>query len=175
MELYFNATDAEIELPSPNGDAPRILGVGESFYGSPYYERFVQGAGLLARMKGEMCSFRTYVPLALIQDTLADDPTSVPYRFKTDQIPDPGKTGYTSLNALLYTLNFARDAVVGDPVLMTYYFYCCKETANRPSHTISRVERLGASWVYPTWADLPSNFWLLSPLAQRDALITVAS
>lgn len=171
MDIYFNATDGELELPSQAGDAPKMLAVGEGFYGGPYYERFVL-QGLLAKMNGEICFHRRYVELAQIAPDKAIEPTSVPFRYKS--ATHTGDTGATCLNHLLYTLAFPYGAATDDPVSVTYYFYCVLEAAYNPSHVVTRIERLGVGWGFPTWADLPANFWSLSPQAQTTELLKTA-
>lgn len=175
MDLYVNVTDGDIELPNQNKLGTKIVGVGESFYGSPYYDAYVR-FGILGKLRAEYSLHRLWVTT----DDFQDDPdaaiaaTSVPYRFKTDSVSSPTTSASSYLKAKAY-MHFAANATPNDSVFVTYMFYMNKDVATLATHTASRVEKLGANWTYPTWAPLPSDFWSLSPKAQRDALLTTTS
>ena len=172
MELYYNAGDGDLELPNPGRVGTRIVAVGESFYGSPYYEQFVR-LGMLCRFRSEYSLFRTWVTLADFGSTDAVSATGVPYRFKTNSRTSPtaGLSCYLLPKCLIH---FPSDATPNDALNATYYFYMNRDVPTMVTHTCSRIEVLGTNWTYPTWAALPSDFWSLSPADQRAALLATA-
>lgn len=170
MDLYFNATDGDLELPNVNRIGTKVIAVGESFYGSAYYEQFVR-AGMLCKMRAEYSIFRSWVILTDFGSTDATAATSVPYRYKTDSRTTPVVSSYLQPKCLIH---FPSDATPNDALLATYYFYMNRDVPTMITHTCSRVEKLGTNWTFPTWATLPSDFWSLSPTDQRTALLATA-
>jgi hypothetical protein len=168
MQNYYNATDSPLELPTPKNQGTRIIGVGESFFGPNFYDQFVL-KGLLARTTWGGTIQRVFVST---QDfTAADVSPSAPSRYKTNALnPPPGSN--SSIGKIKFTLHYSTEATSQDPVHITYYFYCDKNNATTHTHAISLVGVLENDWRFPTWADLPDDFYNLSPIAQKEALLT---
>jgi len=162
MQFYYNATDSPLELPTPKSQGTRIIGVGEGFFGPNFYDQFVL-KGLLARTTWGGAIHRTFVSTTDI--TTADSSPSAPSRYKVN-------TGTnTSVGKVKFTLHYSTDATSQDPVHITYYFYTDRNNATGPTHIISLVGVLENDWRFPTWADLPDDFYDLSPLDQKLALL----
>jgi hypothetical protein len=162
MRYYFNATTSSLELPTPGRTGTRTIGVGEGFYGSAYYEKFVQ-QGLLARIEFGMALHKIYVDA---DDVAPSEATTEipPYRYK--------KNGsITCEGQLKFTMAYSIDAAPEDPMLVTYYFYTDFNNASKPTHILSRVGVISNDWQFPDWAQLPDDFHDLDPLGQRDALL----
>lgn len=168
MQFYYNATDSPLELPTPKNQGTRIIGVGEGFFGPNFYDQFVL-KGLLARTTWGGAIHRTFVS----EDDFssADTSPSAPSRYKTNSLtPSPGDN--SSIGKLKFTIHYSVEAKAQDPVHITYYFYTDKNNATSPTHIISLVGVLENDWRFPTWADLPDDFYDSSPLAQKVALLT---
>jgi hypothetical protein len=168
MQFYYNATDSPLELPTPKNQGTRIIGVGEGFFGPGFYNQFVL-KGLLARTTWGGAIHRAFVSES--DFTLADINPSAPSRYKTDSLtPTPGTN--SSIGKLKFTIHYSIEASAQDPVHITYYFYTDKNNPSSSTHIISLVGVLENDWRFPTWADLPNDFYDLSPLAQKVALLT---
>lgn len=166
MQFYYNATDSPLDLPTPKNQGTRIVGVGEGFFGPNFYEQFVL-KGLLARTTWASAIQRVFVS---VDDFVqSDGNTTIPSRYKTNDVSTPGAN--SSNGKLKYTLHYSMDAGIQDPVHITYYFYTDRNNATQPTHIISRVGVLENDWRFPQWADLPSDFYDLAPLAQKEALL----
>ena len=103
--------------------------------------------------------------------TPADTSPTAPSRYKTNNLT-PKPNDNSSIGKLKFILHYSIDAAAKDPVHITYYFYTDKNKAVSPTHIISLVGVLENDWRFITWANLPENFYDLSPLAQKIALLT---
>jgi hypothetical protein len=168
MNIYFNALETPVTLPMPGNQGTRLIASGESFYGPAFYDKFVT-QGLLAKVSGEFAMHKGFVGTSDIEANSNVPDSQAPHRYKTNSSPSTIKSeGETK-----YVVHYNADTQVGDPVLVTYYFYTNRVTANKPTHSVSRYEVLTANWVPPSWAPLPVNFYSLNPVEQRNALLAV--
>lgn len=167
MNQYYNATDGPLELPTPNQQGTRIIGVGESFFGQNFYDRYVL-SGHLARTNWGGSLHKEFIGIA--DFTSADESVSTPSRYKTDDATTPGAN--SSAGKVKFTLHYSSSAIAQDPVHITYYFYTDHNNATTATHIISITGVLENDWRFPSWADLPEDFYDLSPIAQKEALLT---
>ena len=170
MDIFYNATSGPVSIPSHGGLAVRELQVGESFYGTPFYEKYVK-LGVLAKIKGEICIQKGFVGLTQFSpSSAAIAATSVPHRYKTNSSTSPTDS-LSCYKQMLYMLSLPYDSQIGDSMQVTYYFYTSQENPTQATDQISRIETIQASWNFPSWIDLPSNFHSLSPLDRKTALM----